>query len=55
VSITDDELAGDRGLIDVSGMTLDDLLTVAEDTLSTALDRVMGTPADCANSFQSSI
>jgi hypothetical protein len=45
----------DGVLIDVSDLCLDDLLALDGDTLSTALNRVIATPSDCANSFQSSI
>ena len=46
----------DGVLIDVSDLCLDDLLAdMAGDALTTALNRVIATPSDCANSFQSSI
>ena len=47
----------DGVLIDVSGFSLDDLLgEFADDqAFRTALDRVVATPGNCANSFQSSI
>jgi hypothetical protein len=46
----------DGVLIDVSDLCLDDLLAdIDGDVLTTALNRVIATPSDCANSFQSTI
>jgi hypothetical protein len=51
VSITE---VSDGTLPDVSAFTLGDLLDLTAD-VSTALRRILEAPADCANSFQSSI
>jgi hypothetical protein len=56
--MTADTVVSDGVLIDVSDLCLDDLLgleLLPNGALRTALDRVIATPTDCANSFQSSI
>jgi FXSXX-COOH protein len=50
-----DDAAG-SGLIDLSGLTLDDLLVADESSLSRALERVLSSDNDVAyNSFNASI
>ncbi|MGD0559752.1 MAG: hypothetical protein ABSA93_32885 [Streptosporangiaceae bacterium] len=58
--IASDGPVSDNVLIDVSGWRLDRFLTdvvKGEETnaMRTALDRIIATPSNCANSFQSSI
>jgi hypothetical protein len=58
--IASDDPVSDNVLIDVSGWRLDRFLTdvvKGEETnaMRTALDRIIATPSNCANSFQSSI
>jgi len=56
--MTADTAVSDEVLVDVSDLCLDELLELElspDGSVRTALDRVIATPADCANSFQNYI